>query len=120
MTGTLMIQRSLVAGMSIADAIRAAYQGRVTQVEAAEALGVSQRTISDWSSRTDGKLAEWLEQLAKLEELAGRPRGWILVQAGYMSDVTTVEEAIEMDPRLNDGDRLSLRALFEGALKAAE
>lgn len=103
--------------MTISQAFRAMYRGRVTQVELAEHLGVNQTTVSDWSTRDDGKLQEWLDYFAESEALAKRPRGWTLRQAGYVDEADTTLDMIANDPDLSDTAREQLARAYRAAVK---
>lgn len=94
-------------------AVRAA-RGRMTQGELAAALGVDQPTISKWE-RDD--IRPSLEQLRAIEETTGRRRGFILIAAGVVEDVTSVEDAIEAHPDLSEEARRVLLRAFDGALE---
>src|SRR5213592_2060649 len=77
------------------EAIRESFDGLgLTQAQVAQRMGVDQTTVSRLAN------GKWGDQggptpdvLARIEEAAGRPRGWILVQGGYVADVLTVAEA---------------------------
>lgn len=87
-----------MAPMPLHEAIRTAYAGRARQEDIADKIGINQSQISRWSR---GENLPTLEQLAQIEDAAGRPRGFILNAAGLTSPVTTVREAVAMDPNLS-------------------
>lgn len=97
------------AGISLHDAIRAAYQGRVRQEDLAAVLEVDQGTVSRWSS---GKSRPNIVQMRVIERMAGRPLGWIDAQCGLIDDVTTVPQAISIDPALPEEARPGLLAAY--------
>jgi transcriptional regulator with XRE-family HTH domain len=99
--------------MTIDQAVRACYEGRgYGQDELAERSGIPQQTISRLAS---GSSVPKFRHLVAIEEACARPRGWILTQAGLVSQATTVEEAIEVDPALDDDHRNALLAAYRGA-----
>lgn len=99
---------------AVAQAIRACYEGRLKQDELAKRTGIPQQTISRLAL---GDSAPKLRHLPAIEEACGRPRGWILIQAGYVNDVVTVEQAIDIAPELNDTQRNVLKDVYFGILK---
>lgn len=100
------------------EAIREAFSGvGLTQAQLAQRMGVDQTTVSRLAN------GRWGEQggpapdvLARIEDAAGRPRGWILVRAGYIADVATVPEAIAMDSRLTADARRMVLRVYESAV----
>lgn len=98
--------------MTIGDAIRIALEGRLKQRELADALGIDQGTVSRWVT---GKATPTVEDVVRIEDACNRPRGFVLRAAGYISDGTTVLDAIEADHRLDD----DARRILSGAYKAA-
>lgn len=107
---------------ALRDAIREAYEGRgLTQVQVAERMAVDQTRISRLAN---GKWSEdrgpdpWI--LAKIEDAAGRPRGWILTQAGFVAEARTVPDAIAVDPALSDTQRGFLLTFYRGAVQELE
>jgi transcriptional regulator with XRE-family HTH domain len=102
---------------SIAQAIRACYAGRLKQEELAERTGIPQQTISRLAR---GDSSPKFQHLAALEDACGRPRGWILVKAGIVANVTTVPEAIALDPDLDDKARQILMDLYNGEVSRSK
>jgi transcriptional regulator with XRE-family HTH domain len=102
--------------VSLADALRACYEGQRTQVELAEALGKAQRTISSWVT---GTREPSLDDIRDFESACGRPLGWVLTMAGFVSQPTTPEEAVELDTRIGDPDRRIILDVIEGAVARA-
>lgn len=95
----------------ICAAIRAAREtAGLTQRELAERLTESQEQVSNWELRREPRLST----VARLEEAidSGRRRGWLLRQAGYVEDASTLEEMIDSDPRLDPRARGILRAFL--------
>ncbi|MFN3858149.1 MAG: XRE family transcriptional regulator [Caulobacter sp.] len=80
-------QEKLDAGKRIA-AARKALKPRLTQVQLAEALGLSQSVISDWET---GTLESWADCEADVERLLKVPRG-------YIRDQVVVSDQVEMLP----------------------
>lgn len=97
------------------EAIREAYTGLgFTQAQLAERMGVDQTTISRLANGRWGEAGgPTPDLLAKIEEAAGRPRGWILVQAGYVQAPGSLREAIELDPGLSKKAREMLLTLHD-------
>jgi transcriptional regulator with XRE-family HTH domain len=101
-------------------AIREAFTGLgLNQVQLAQRMGVDQTTISRLAN------GKWGEQggptpdiLARIEEAAGRPRGWILIQAGYVDDVRSTAEAIAVDPDLSDSARQIVSSYYQGVVQS--
>lgn len=98
-------------------AIRAAYRGRFTQVQLAEILGVAQNTISRWST---GDVEPSLDDLVRLEETCGLPRGHILRSAGYVSELASAEDFIAADHRLDPVRRELLLSAYFAALEQSQ
>ena len=105
-----------VVGMTLGEAISAAIAGATTQRAVAQHIGVHDSTVTRW---INGAIEPTLQDLAAIEEVAGRPRGFIIRAAGYVDDVTTVVEAIEMDPGLTISARDALLNAYRGALLAS-
>lgn len=104
-----------VSAMVLHEAIREAFAGKgLTQVQLAQRMGVDQTTVSRLANGKWGEAGGPApDVLAKIEDAAGRPRGWILVRAGYLSEVLSVREAVEMDPRLSDDARRMILTLYD-------
>lgn len=98
-------------------AIRAAYRGRFTQVQLAEILGVAQNTISRWST---GDVEPSLDDLVRLEQTCGLPRGHILRSAGYVSELASAEDFIAADHRLDPVRRELLLSAYFAALEQSQ
>lgn len=99
------------AVLTIPEAIRACRKGRLTQDELASKASIGQSTLSQWEN---GRSTPDANQLRGIEEACDRPAGWILIQAGYVSDVATVPEAIAVAPELEDGERQILMDVYLG------
>ncbi len=96
---------------SIGAAIRACRAGRLTQDQLAEKTSFGQSTVSQWER---DKSTPDAYQLRAIEDACDRPHGWILVQAGFVADHTSVLQAIEMAPELTDSQRRALRDAYFG------
>jgi transcriptional regulator with XRE-family HTH domain len=88
------------AALSLPQAFRRAFKGRLTQAELADELGVTQGTISKWAKLTDD--GPPLERLPQIEKSCDRPLGFILRAAGYVADAQTVEEVLRSDHALDE------------------
>lgn len=95
-------------------AIKRAYTGRARQEDIATALGVAQPTVSRWAR---GEVEPSFDQLAALEDHVDRPRGFVLMAAGFVARSLTVEDAILADPQIDDRDRDSLLALYHSMIE---
>lgn len=102
--------------MTIPQALKAA-RGPLTQEQLGERAGVGQPAVSRWE-RGDG--APTVVQIAAIEDAAGRGRGFVLRAAGYVDEVTTVEEAIAADPNLDDLARQILLSAYRAASAEVE
>lgn len=102
------------AALSIPEAIRACRKGRLTQDELATKASLGQSTLSQWEN---GRSTPDPNQLRTIEEACDRPAGWILIQAGYVADVTTIPEAIAVAPELNDMTRRALLDTYRAAIR---
>lgn len=80
------------------------------QEELAALVGSDQPTISKWERDLQRPS---LEHLRAVEEATGRPRGFVLLQAGCVDDVTTVEEAIAVATDLDDAARRALLGTYQ-------
>lgn len=104
--------------MQLSEAIRKA-MGRLTQTEVAAAMSelgpaVNQSKVSRWVT---GAGEPSFEELARLEQVCNRPRGFILAAAGF-AKAMTVPEVIAIDPALDDQARRMLLGAYEVAVKA--
>lgn len=82
-------------------AIRQA-RGDMTQTTLADAVGVDQPTVSRWE-RDEQRPS--LEQLAAVDAATGRRRGFVLIAAGLVEGVQSVEAALALDHTLDDEQR---------------
>lgn len=111
-----------MSGKPLHEAIREAYAGvGMTQAQVADRMGIDQTSVSRLSN------GKWGEQggptpdlLARIENASGRPRGWILIQAGYVDPVLSVPDAIAVDPLLSDGARRSVLDFYRGAVEVGK
>lgn len=92
-------------------AVRACYEGRLTQTDVGRTIGVDQGTVSNWSR---GVNQPGLDDIARVERACHRPKGWILTHGGFVDETISVLAAIEMDPHLNDAARAALRGAYQG------
>lgn len=112
---------------ALASAIRACYSGLLTQEQLEERIGSPQQTISKWAR---GASAPNVLQTAAIEaacdaeaerlgdDARRRPPGWISIRAGLVANVTTVPEAIAVDPRLpDDHAKASVLAAYVGVIE---
>lgn len=100
------------ADMTLGAAIRTA-RGRTTQQQLAERLGTDQTKLSKWEGDHHRPS---LEELGEIERACNRPRGFILVAAGFVELPASLEAAIDVDPRLTDEGRAALRGALAGVL----
>lgn len=97
-------------------------RGRMTQKALAKALFGNesrQSTISRW----ERGLAErpTLEEINAIEEVTGKPRGWILVRAGYVELPSSTRDAIVADTALDDQHRDIMLAVYDfGVARSSE
>lgn len=81
------------------------------QGDVAEALNVDPATVSRWSR---GMQRIDLEVFPLLDELCGRPHGYVLRLAGYVADSDAdVRAAIEADRLLTDKSKSALSLLYD-------
>lgn len=97
-------------------AVRECYDGRLTQKQLAATLGVEQQTVSLWST---GKTEPRPPMQNRIEDACGRPHGWILRRAGFVDEVRTTEDAIQVDQRLTDDARTAVLRAYEAAVAAS-
>jgi transcriptional regulator with XRE-family HTH domain len=76
--------------VTLGPAIRRA-RGRTTQQQLAELLETDQGRISKWER---GHHRPTLEEIRSVERALGRPDGFILFEAGYLTLPTTIEETV--------------------------
>jgi transcriptional regulator with XRE-family HTH domain len=103
--------------LSLGEAIDMAIAGVLSQRRLAGILDVNPSTVSRWIA---GEYLPTLDDIAAVEQACNRPLGWILHLAGYVEDVTTVEQAVAMDSRLTDSARQALLDAYEGAVAASQ
>jgi transcriptional regulator with XRE-family HTH domain len=99
--------------VDLAAGFKAALDGH-RQQDVADAVGVRQNTVSRWN--TGRSLPRDLDTIEAVERACGRPPGFILAVALGLQ-VTTVEEAIAMDPMLSDFGRRVVLSTYLAALK---
>lgn len=103
------------------EAIREAFEAvGLTQTQLAERLGVDQTWVSKLARGKWAGRGPTPDMLARIEEASGRPRGWILIRAGYIDEVADVESAIAVDPRLSEVARAQLLAYFTALVEGPE
>lgn len=100
-----------LVGVLLANGIdRAIRDAGLTQTDVAGIMGLSQSMVSDWRR---GETVPSIAQVLALDEICGKPRGWILMNAG-LADPGRVEESVVVDPHLDDeGRSLVLAALLQ-------
>ena len=103
-----MTQRTVRLGSAIRRA-----RGTMTQTDLAQALGLDQPKISKWERDKDRPS---LEDIQAIEDATGARRGFILISAGCVEEVLTVEDALAVSP-ISDGDRELVLAAYEHALR---
>lgn len=101
------------AGVTLGAAIRTA-RGRVTQQELANRLDISQSRISKWEQNTHRPS---LEEIRNVEDVLSRPRGFVLIRAGYVDLPQTLEEVLAVDARFDDADRDVIGFTIQGVLQ---
>lgn len=113
-------KRTLMANDALRSALRACYKGRVTkngqsirQEDLSAITGISQQQISAYMT---GKNEPSLAMIAAIEDACERPRGWILIKAGLVHLPSSVPEAIEQDPNLDDYERRALLHSYQGLI----
>lgn|GEM_PF-1979164 len=99
---------------ALAEAIRAAYSGRLTQRELAGHLGVAQNTVSRWAT---GEVEPRLDDIAAIEVACGLVNGHILRSSGYVDDDFDPMTAVASDHRLDNARRELLLATYAAALE---
>lgn len=99
----------------LADAMRACYEGRLTQSQVASLIGVDQATVSNWAR---GVNQPSFGDVSRVERACNRPRGWVFTHAGFVDEGLGVPAAIAMDPRLSDAERLVLKGAYDGIIAA--
>lgn len=104
-------KRSQPTARELGRALRSA-RGDATQAAIAQAIGVDQPSVSRWER---GEASPSLDQIAAYEEAAGRPRGYVLVAAGYVDDVPSVERALAADRDLDDEQRAFVLRAYHAA-----
>lgn len=99
-------------------AVNACADGVMTRRELAERLGMSLSGVNSWAA---GTRAPGLDDVARIEQACGRPRGWILSRAGYAPSTVDIEvdEAIRADHMLSPQWRDVLVHLYELAVAAS-
>lgn len=100
--------------VNLGEGIRQALGGRLTQEQLADKLGVDQGQVSRW---VRDKATPSVTRLFAIEDAAGRPRGFIMRAAGYLTDEPTVEEVLEADPAISDDAREMLKGMYAVAVR---
>lgn len=108
--------------VDIGEAIKAARKAAgMTQDELYEAViadggaetVVKQSVISRWEN---GHRRVQLEDIMTLERSLGLPRGRLLIEAGYVEGIETVDQAIAADRALDESAKESLRNAYAGLM----
>lgn len=87
----------------------------LTQEALAAQLNEKQQTISGWMLLREPRL----DDLVRIEQILGKPRGFLLRSAGYVADATSARDAILGDPKLSESHRALLLATYDSAVKLA-
>lgn len=100
--------------ITLGEAIARALDGRLSQAELARKMEIAQPNVNRWVKNV---YAPSHDDIARIEDLCERPRGFILIAAGYVECPAnvTVAEAIERDPDLDDSGRAIVTAAYESA-----
>jgi transcriptional regulator with XRE-family HTH domain len=88
-------------------------RGRISQTKVAEAVGTDQPTVSRWES---GEQWPSFEQVNRIEEFLGKPRGFLFIAAGYVDLPTSTLEQIRSDPALDPGFAEVLAVSYQAAV----
>jgi hypothetical protein len=100
---------------AIAQVLRQARDGGMTTRDIADYFGgVADATISRWET---GARAVSLDLLPTFDQLAGRPRGYTLRLAGYVTDDHDLRTAILTAPELDDEARKVLAGTYDVLLR---
>jgi len=101
-------------------AFRQAYEAAgLTQADLAKGLQargwvkVDQSQISKWAR---GLVVPPLEVLPDIDAVCGRPKGYVLREAGYVDEIKGVEDAIRADPRLTPRYKRDVLSFLDYAL----
>lgn len=109
--------------MTIGAAMKAARTGRRNQAEVAAALsaagvpGGDQPTVSKWE-RDEQRPS--LEQIAAVEEACGRPRGFVLIAAGFVELPASLIDTIEASNEVSEYWREPLRVFAQSAIQESQ
>ncbi|MFP5319590.1 MAG: helix-turn-helix domain-containing protein [Acidimicrobiia bacterium] len=100
--------------MGLGKALRAVREEQgLTQDQLASTTGIYQSTLSRWER--DERLPD-LTELRQVEQALGVPAGHILLRAGLVDEVTSVEQAIAGDARLTDEGKTYVLTSYRAAL----
>jgi transcriptional regulator with XRE-family HTH domain len=86
-------------------------------MQLAHQLGVAQNTISRWST---GDVEPRLDDIARVEQACGLPRGFILRSAGFVDEGASPEDTIAADHRLDQPRRDLLLAAYRAAVSQSK
>lgn len=88
----------------------------ITQKQIAQATAKDQSTISAWMN---GENWAALGSLPIIDDLCGKPAGYILRLAGFVEPDTSVPAAIAADPLLDDSGRELVAMAYDYCVQAA-
>lgn len=89
-------------------------RGRISQARIADALGITQATVSRWESDTEPEIPS-PDQIMRIEETLGLSRGAIYIAAGLV-EVTPFEAALLADPNIDNASRAILLDGYRGVV----
>lgn len=96
-------------------AVREAKRPKVTQDDLAALVGIRQQLISRWEGGNPA-MEPRPSEIYLIETALAVPYGTVLRKAGMVTDAVTVEDAILLDPGLDDVAKGTLIGAYRGAL----
>lgn len=76
-------------------------RGSMTQDQLAKAVQTDQGTVSKWET---GRIWPELDDLPKIERACGVPVGTILRRAGYVDELTSLDDWLDADSTIGRAD----------------